>query len=140
MGDARAHSAFKAGRDHVIAQALGGVVPPDVLTRRSRHPDEAGPVGERDIEGAIVSLASTLPTGVRVWTRTHADGQLSDLTGDLRRSKRLREGTRFLLLRGPLPARCRLRCGVSYLEWMLHSLRHRLQRPFQRRGVGSEPP
>jgi len=87
----------------------------------------------------VVSLASTMPPGVLVWTRTHANGQLSDLTGDLRRSKRLREGTRFLLLRGPLPARCRLRCGLSYLEWMLHSLRHRLQRPFQRRGVGSEP-
>ena len=84
----------------------------------------------------VLSLAPTLPPGALVWARTHADGQLSDLTGDLRRSKRLREGTRFLALRGSLPARSRVRCGLSYLEWTLHALRHRLQRPFRRPGPG----
>jgi len=77
---------------------------------------------------SVVSLASTLPRGASVWTRTHADGQLSALTGDLRRAKRLREGTRFLLVRGSLPARCRLRCAVTYAEWALQSLRYRLRR------------
>lgn len=91
----------------------------------------------------IVSLAPTLPPDARVWTPTHTEGQLSALTGDLRRSKVLREGTRFLLVRGPLPARHRFLCAVTYAEWILRAGGHRLRRAFRRRrpaGVGTARP
>jgi glycosyl transferase family 2 len=87
---------------------------------------------------SVVSLAPTLPPDAYVWTRTHADGQLSGLTGDLRRSKVLREGTRFLVLRGSLPGRQRLACALTYAEWVLQSLWHRVRRPFERRRPGGD--
>ena len=91
----------------------------------------------------VVSLAPTLSPGARVWTRTHADGQLSALTGDLRRSRALREGTRFLMRHGPLSARMRLLCAVTYAEWVVRALGHRVARRFRRRrpsSAGSERP
>jgi hypothetical protein len=91
----------------------------------------------------MVSLAPTLPPGAFVWTRTHTDGQLSALTGDLRRSRIFRAGARFLAVHGPLPTRYRLRCAVTYAEWTLRTLWYRIRRPVARRdpaGSRTGPP
>jgi hypothetical protein len=77
---------------------------------------------------SVTTLGHTLPPDGRVWTRTHADGQLSGLTGDLRRARALREGMRFLFTRSALTPRWRLLCGVSYAESVLQSVALRLGR------------
>jgi hypothetical protein len=89
---------------------------------------------------SVESLAATLPPGARVWTQTHADGQLSALAGDLRRSRRLREGTRFLMSHGLLSPRARLLCALTYVEWVVGALGHRARRRFREgpRRAGSQ--
>src|SRR5262245_54103345 len=47
----------QTGRDDVLAEALDGVVPPDVLAGRRRHPDETRLVGERGDESSGESRA-----------------------------------------------------------------------------------
>ena len=71
---------------------------------------------------SVLGLQHTLADGQFVWERTHADDQLSQLAGDLRRSKVTREGTRFLFTRAILAPRWRLACLLAYVELVLRSL------------------
>lgn len=83
----------------------------------------------------VISLEPTLYPRGPVWTRTHADHQLSRLEGDLRRGQALREGTRFLIGRRLLSPRWRLACALTYAESVLRAAGRRLAS-----GRGTAPP
>lgn len=74
---------------------------------------------------AIESLEQELPGGEPVWEATHAEGQLSHLSGDLRRPNTFRQGRRFLLGTGLL------RRGLR-IKWRLGVIEHAASRNLRR--------
>ena len=65
---------------------------------------------------AVEGLQDTLARGELVCEPTHAENQLRDLGGDLRRPNTFRQGRRFMLRTNLVGRRLRLACRVSVLE------------------------
>jgi hypothetical protein len=84
----------------------------------------------------VLSLEHTLPAGRLVWTRSHADHQLGQLCGNLRRSRVMSETTRFLMGLPLLPLRWRLACALTRGEVFVQRVRRGLASRLRAARVG----